>query len=114
MTPALVPDPEHSPPLVRAARKRRGVSIRRRVERSAAHPHSRLQLWTRRPLLIRDVSWGVILGLAYAQSHPERVAAMVLPSVTMTRRSCDIHWLPRDRALLPRGVAALPTRRPRR
>ena len=37
-------------------------------------------------------SWGVTLGLAYAQRHPERVTAMVLVSVTMTRRS-DVHWL---------------------
>lgn len=37
-------------------------------------------------------SWGVTLALAYAQEHPERVRAMILVSVTMTRRS-DVHWL---------------------
>ncbi|AJT42326.1 prolyl aminopeptidase [Psychromicrobium lacuslunae] len=37
-------------------------------------------------------SWGVTLALAYAQKHPERVVAMILISVTMTRRS-DVHWL---------------------
>lgn len=41
--------------------------------------------------LIRGVSWGVTLCLVYAQAHPERVAAMVLSSVTMTRPG-DIHW----------------------
>jgi proline iminopeptidase len=42
--------------------------------------------------LVFGFSWGVTLGLAYAERHPERVRAMVLGSVTMTRPS-DIHWL---------------------
>lgn len=37
-------------------------------------------------------SWGCTLALAYAQTHPARVKAMILVSVTMTRRS-DVHWL---------------------
>jgi proline iminopeptidase len=37
-------------------------------------------------------SWGCTLALAYGQRHPERVRAMILVSVTMTRRS-DVHWL---------------------
>lgn len=37
-------------------------------------------------------SWGCTLALAYAEQHPERVRAMILVSVTMTRRS-DVHWL---------------------
>lgn len=37
-------------------------------------------------------SWGVTLALVYAQTHPERVRALILVSVTMTRRS-DVHWL---------------------
>lgn len=37
-------------------------------------------------------SWGCTLALAYAESHPERVRALILVSVTMTRRS-DVHWL---------------------
>ncbi|MCW1249708.1 prolyl aminopeptidase [Acaricomes phytoseiuli] len=37
-------------------------------------------------------SWGVTLALAYAQQSPERVRALVLISVTTTRRS-DVHWL---------------------
>ena len=37
-------------------------------------------------------SWGATLALAYAERHPERVAAVVLASVTTTRRS-EIHWL---------------------
>jgi proline iminopeptidase len=42
--------------------------------------------------LVWGGSWGVTLGLAYAQRHPERVSEMVLVSVTMTRPS-DVHWL---------------------
>jgi proline iminopeptidase len=37
-------------------------------------------------------SWGVTLGLAYAQRYPERVTELVLASVTMTRGE-DVHWL---------------------
>ncbi|SDO54830.1 proline iminopeptidase [Nakamurella panacisegetis] len=37
-------------------------------------------------------SWGVTLALAYAQRFPDRVTAMVLISVTMTRPQ-DVHWL---------------------
>jgi proline iminopeptidase len=42
--------------------------------------------------LVWGASWGVTLALAYAESHPQRVSAMVLVSVTMTRPA-DIHWL---------------------
>lgn len=42
--------------------------------------------------LVWGASWGVTLGLAYAQRHPQRVTEMVLVSVTMTRPS-DVHWL---------------------
>jgi proline iminopeptidase len=37
-------------------------------------------------------SWGVTLGLAYAERHPERVTELVLLAVTMTRAG-DVHWL---------------------
>ncbi|MFF1876194.1 alpha/beta fold hydrolase, partial [Kitasatospora herbaricolor] len=37
-------------------------------------------------------SWGCTLALAYAEQHPERVRALILVSVTMTRR-VDVHWL---------------------
>ncbi|MBG0827905.1 prolyl aminopeptidase [Planomonospora sp. ID67723] len=37
-------------------------------------------------------SWGSTLILAYAERHPERVSEIVIPSVTMTRRS-EIDWL---------------------
>ncbi|GAA3225932.1 prolyl aminopeptidase [Pseudonocardia petroleophila] len=37
-------------------------------------------------------SWGSTLALAYAQAHPERVRALLLVSVTTTRRS-EIDWL---------------------
>jgi proline iminopeptidase len=49
--------------------------------------------------LVAGVSWGVTLGLAYAEAHPQRVSELVLVAVTMTRRS-DIDWL-------YRGVAPL-------
>ncbi len=42
--------------------------------------------------LVCGASWGVTLGLAYAQRHPERVSELVFVSVTMTRAS-DVHWL---------------------
>lgn len=42
--------------------------------------------------LVWGVSWGVTLGLAYAQRYPERVRALVLAAVSMTRPA-DIHWL---------------------
>ena len=38
------------------------------------------------------LSWGCTLGLAYAESHPDVVASLVLGSVTLTRPS-DIDWL---------------------
>jgi proline iminopeptidase len=37
-------------------------------------------------------SWGSTLILAYAERHPERVSEIVIPSVTMCRRS-EIDWL---------------------
>lgn len=45
--------------------------------------------------LVWGFSWGVTLGLAYAEQYPERVSEMVLGSITMTRRS-DVHWLYHD------------------
>jgi len=42
--------------------------------------------------LLYGGSWGVTLALAYAERHPERVSALVLLSVTTTRRS-EIEWL---------------------
>jgi len=49
--------------------------------------HLRIERW-----LIFGSSWGTTLALAYAQTHRDRVRAMVLSSVTTTRRS-EIHWL---------------------
>ena len=42
--------------------------------------------------LLRGGSWGVTLSLAYAERHPERVAGMIMVSVTSTRRS-ELDWL---------------------
>jgi proline iminopeptidase len=45
--------------------------------------------------LVVGVSWGVTLALAYAQTHPQRVAGMALGAVTAgTRR--EISWITRD------------------
>jgi proline iminopeptidase len=44
--------------------------------------------------LVWGGSWGVTLGLAYAERFPERVTEMVLVSITMTRYS-DVEWLTR-------------------
>jgi proline iminopeptidase len=55
------------------------------IERLREHLH--VDRW-----LVAGASWGVTLGLAYAQRHPERVSELVLISVTMTRPS-DVHWL---------------------
>lgn len=45
--------------------------------------------------VVAGVSWGVTLGLAYAQHHPERVAGMVLGAVTSGSRR-ETEWLTRD------------------
>jgi proline iminopeptidase len=42
--------------------------------------------------VVYGVSWGVTLGLLYAETHPERVVAGVFSSVTTTRPR-EIHWL---------------------
>ena len=42
--------------------------------------------------LLRGGSWGVTLSLAYAERHPERVAGMIMASVTSTRR-LELDWL---------------------
>jgi proline iminopeptidase len=45
--------------------------------------------------LVWGGSWGVTLGLAYAERYPERVTEMILLSVTMTRQS-DVDWFARE------------------
>jgi proline iminopeptidase len=42
--------------------------------------------------LVWGTSWGVTLGLAYAERHRRRVSELLLASVTMTRPA-EIHWL---------------------
>ncbi len=52
--------------------------------------------------VVLGASWGATLGLAYAQSHPDRVRALALFSVTGTTRR-EVHWITRDmRRLFPR------------
>ena len=45
--------------------------------------------------LVWGASWGVTLGLAYAERSPERVTEMILLSITNTRRS-DVRWFAHD------------------
>ncbi|MGH6972777.1 MAG: alpha/beta fold hydrolase, partial [Caulobacteraceae bacterium] len=42
--------------------------------------------------LVFGSSWGSVLGLAYAERHPDRVSALVLSAVGGSRRA-DLHWL---------------------
>jgi proline iminopeptidase len=42
--------------------------------------------------VLQGLSWGVTLGLTYAQTYPEHVIALIFNSVTMTRPR-EIHWL---------------------
>jgi proline iminopeptidase len=42
--------------------------------------------------LVWGGSWGTTLGLAYAQTHPERVTEMILVSVTTTTRR-EVEWV---------------------
>jgi proline iminopeptidase len=52
--------------------------------------HLRIDQW-----IVLGVSWGVTLGLVYAQRHPGRVLGMVLGAVTAgTRREID--WITRQ------------------
>ena len=44
--------------------------------------------------LLLGGSWGATLGLTYAVTHPERVRAVVLGAVTLTR-TVDVEWLTR-------------------
>ncbi|HCG02847.1 MAG TPA: prolyl aminopeptidase [Chloroflexi bacterium] len=41
------------------------------------------------------MSWGSALGLAYAQSQPQRIRALVLAAVTTTSRR-EVEWITRD------------------
>ena len=49
--------------------------------------HLRIDKW-----VMFGGSWGVTLGLAYAERHPDRVTAAIFASVTMTRPA-DVRWL---------------------
>jgi proline iminopeptidase len=68
-----------------------------------------VERWT-----ILGMSWGTTLALAYAQFHPERVAALVLALVTTTSRR-EVKWLTQDVGRLfpqewERFAAAVPER----
>src|SRR5215218_3088454 len=52
--------------------------------------HLRIDRW-----LVFGGSWGTTLGLAYAETHPERVTAMVLLAVGLTTAR-EVEWITRD------------------
>jgi proline iminopeptidase len=52
--------------------------------------HLRIDRWT-----VLGGSWGSTLGLAYAQTFPHRVAALVLACVTTTSRR-EVQWITHD------------------
>lgn len=57
-------------------------------------------------IVLYGQSWGVTLGLAYAQRYPETVRAAVFAGITTTRQT-EIDWLYRGLgALLPEAYAA--------
>ena len=56
----------------------------------ALREHLSLDRW-----IVLGVSWGVTLGLVYAQAHPDRVIAMVLAAVTSGSRR-ETEWITRD------------------
>jgi proline iminopeptidase len=58
------------------------------LERLREHLH--IARWS-----VLSVSWGSTLALAYAQTHPSRVAAIVLACVTTTSRR-EVQWITRD------------------
>lgn len=53
----------------------------------AVRKHLGVERW-----VLHGVSWGSTLALAYAQTHPERVRAIVLVAVTTTSRD-EIEWI---------------------
>lgn len=53
----------------------------------AVRTHLGIERW-----LVSGVSWGATLALAYAQTHSDRVTAMVLAAVTTTSRE-EVDWL---------------------
>jgi proline iminopeptidase len=53
----------------------------------ALRAHLGIERW-----LVVGSSWGSVLGLAYAQTHPERVSALVLSHLGGSRHA-DIAWL---------------------
>lgn len=56
----------------------------------ALRRHHGVQSWT-----VLGLSWGTTLGLAYAQTHPHRVDALVLALVTTTSRR-EVEWITHD------------------
>ena len=77
------------------------------IERLRAHLE--IDRW-----VVFGVSWGSVLGLTYAERHPERVLAVVLAAAS-TGSAAEIDWLTvQRRAVLPRAVAGVPRPHPRR
>ena len=60
------------------------------ADMEAVREHLGIDRW-----VVFGVSWGTTLGLAYAEAHPERVAAMVLLAVCTTTAR-EVEWITRD------------------
>ncbi|MFZ0565964.1 MAG: prolyl aminopeptidase [Chlamydiales bacterium] len=59
--------------------------------------HLKVDKW-----LLLGISWGTTLALAYSQTHPEKVSAIVLGAVTTTTSS-EVKWVTEDmRRIFPR------------
>ena len=56
----------------------------------ALRRHHGVDSWT-----ILGLSWGTTLGLAYAETHPQRVNALVLAAITTTSRR-EVEWVTQD------------------
>ncbi len=70
--------------------------------------HLEIERW-----LVFGGSWGCVLGLAYAERHPEQVTEMVLTGLA-TGRQAEVELLsPGARAAVPRRLGPVPRWRPR-
>ncbi len=98
-----------------SARQRRRRGSCRQHDTAPARPTSRrcanISVWSVGSSTAS--SWGSVLGLAYAERHPDRVSAIVLSHVGLSRHARHPLALPRRRPLLPRGLGEVPRRRRR-
>jgi proline iminopeptidase len=60
------------------------------VDIEALREHLGIEKW-----VVLGMSWGSTLGLAYAQTHPQRVSTLILALVTTTSRR-EVEWITED------------------